>query len=77
MYSLPILRASVRRKEVIDMIVKIGSKVKVNHPITCLNPDEYFEVVDMQFDPITNRCSVIGANTCWFGGTMIVEVLDE
>lgn len=57
--------------------INIGSVVKVNHPITCLNPTEYFEIVDMQYDLSLNRCAVRGKDTCWFGVTMIVDVKES
>ena len=59
------------------MIVKVGSIVKVKHPNTVLNPTEYFEVVDMRYSTISQSCSIIGNDTCWFGVTMIEDVKDE
>lgn len=53
--------------------IAIGSRVKVDHPITVLNPDEYFEVVDIKYDTGANKCWIRGENTCWFNANMILK----
>jgi hypothetical protein len=57
------------------MFVEVGSVVKVDHPQTCINPTEYFAVEKIRVDVTLNKCSVKGADTSWFGTSMIVDVL--
>lgn len=52
----------------------VGKIVKVSHPITCLNPDEYFEVVELQYDQYADKVWIRGDNTCWFNIDMIMEI---
>ena len=49
-----------------------GTVVKSSHPITCLNPHETFEVVDVIFDG--GAIYVRGDKTCWFHINMISPV---
>ena len=42
----------------------LGKMVKANHPITCLNPDEWFEVINAREDE--GAVYVIGRKTFWF-----------
>lgn len=48
-----------------ELVPLIGTTVKADHPITCLNPDEYFDVHEIQIG--STGVSVRGKNTCWFG----------
>ena len=51
----------------------IGKRAKAYHPITCLNPTEFFEIrfVKIENDKVFCR----GENTCWFGENMLtVEI---
>lgn len=52
------------------MVPSIGMRLKSNHPITCLNPDEWFEVSEVRAEP-DGDFSVRGENTCWFGISML------
>ncbi len=61
--------------------INVGSIVKVSHPITVLNPDEYFEIkfMEVKFQRMTNntmrtRAWIRGDNTMWFAADMIVDV---
>lgn len=47
------------------LVPKIGTKVKANHPITCINPEEYFAVHEIQ--AFGGNITVRGEDTCWFG----------
>jgi hypothetical protein len=57
----------------------IGKFVKVDHPITCMNPTEYFEIkyVEAKGTPMDIRVSVRGENTMWFGTGLILDWSDE
>ena len=44
----------------------LGAKVRAGHPITVLNPEEWFVVKRAARDSITGVIRVIGENTCWF-----------
>ncbi len=57
--------------------VTIGSMVKVDHPITCVNPTEYFTVFEMRYDLERQKLAVRGEDTCWFGSSMIVDVKEK
>jgi hypothetical protein len=46
-----------------------GAVVSSSHPQTCLNPDKYFEVVDVQFDH--GKFFARGENTCLFNIDML------
>lgn len=60
-----------------QMNVKVGSKVKVSHPITVLNPDEYFTITQIEFENYPKKIWICGENTCWFNSDMIVDIKDE
>lgn len=47
-----------------DAKVLIGRTVKANHPITVLNPEEWFKIIDVNVTD--GKVWVIGENTCWF-----------
>lgn len=51
----------------------VGDVVKVNHPITCLNPEEYFKVVATRHKP-DEEFAFRGERTCWFGLSTLLEV---
>lgn len=55
------------------MIIKVGSRVTVDHPITCINPEKYFTVAEIQYDVIHRKTQIRGENTCWFGVSMIID----
>lgn len=57
-------------------LIKVGSVVKVNHPATVFNPTEYFEVIDIQYNTISQTASIRGKDTCWFGVGMILDVME-
>lgn len=59
------------------MRIKVGSIVKVDHPITCLNPDEYFAIAQIEFQSNPKKVWICGENTCWFNSDMIVDVKDD
>ena len=42
----------------------VGKMARADHPITCLNPDEWFEVKAAR--QLDGRLAIIGENTCWF-----------
>jgi len=46
----------------------IGKSAKADHPITCLNPTEYFTIIDICIDKTLKgyKVSVRGDDTCWF-----------
>lgn len=46
-----------------------GIFARADHPRTVLNPDEYFEVIDIQVQH--GKMYVRGKNTCWFTSTSI------
>lgn len=48
------------------MEIEVGTRVKANHPITVLNPEETFLVKYMKFEQGRNVCFVRGDLTCWF-----------
>lgn len=48
-----------------QLVPKIGTTVKAKHPITCINPEEYFAVDEIQ--AFGGNITVRGENTCWFG----------
>ena len=47
----------------------MGQEVKADHPITCLNPDGTFKIVDAQIDG--GKLYVRGDDTMWFSSEMI------
>jgi hypothetical protein len=51
------------------LVLEIGTMVKADHPITCLNPTEYFEVTEVEVTSTGARAR--GKNTCWFGTSML------
>jgi hypothetical protein len=53
----------------------MGKWVKVDHPQTCLNPDEYFQVKEVRIDgcPMEPKIYIRGENTCWFNSKTIVD----
>lgn len=61
-------------KNSIDNIF-MGAMIKVDHPTTCLNPDEYFKViaVNIEGNPMSPKIYVRGENTCWFSTTLILD----
>ena len=58
-------------------IITIGSIVKVDHPQTVLNPDEYFRVEYMEYEPSLGKTRIRGENTCWFNVNMILDVKEK
>jgi hypothetical protein len=56
--------------------VQVGSFVKVSHPATVLNPQEYFAITHMKYDSTHDKCWIIGEHTCWFNANMIVDVME-
>jgi hypothetical protein len=57
--------------------ISIGSIVKIDHPTTVLNPDEYFTITQMRYDTGCNKCWIAGENTCWFNTNMIVDIKEN
>lgn len=55
-------------------LIEVGTRVKVDHPITCLNPDEYFIVLELRYDPTLKKVSIRGEKTCWFNVNMVVDI---
>jgi hypothetical protein len=53
-------------------VPRIGTRVRAQHPQTCLNPEPTFEVVEVQADTTGSGFAVRGENTCWFGVSMIL-----
>ena len=53
--------------------------VSVDHPKTCLNPDEYFQIkyVKVEGCPMDFKISIRGEKTCWFSSKSIVDWSDE
>lgn len=53
----------------------IGKKVKVDHPITVLNPDEFFEIkyVRIEGSVLEPRIYVRGETTMWFSSKLIID----
>lgn len=49
-----------------------GKLVTVDHPITVLNPDKVFEIVEARID--NNHIAIRGENTCWFGESLVTFV---
>lgn len=47
----------------------IGTMVKSSHPQTVFNPDEYFEVKELEIN--SNGAYARGENTCWFNVNML------
>lgn len=53
-----------------------GTRVRSSHPITALNPDDIFEVLEVKIDG--NGSAVVrGEKTCWFGVKMLSPVADD
>lgn len=52
---------------------RVGDVVRVDHPQTCLNPEEYFKVVAVRQHPGSGY-SFRGERTCWFGLSALLEV---
>ena len=59
------------------MQVSIGDNVKVDHPTTCLNPAEWFTIIDIKFDTFPVKVWVRGKDTCWFNSNMVLGVNHE
>lgn len=55
-----------------EMVPKVGARVKADHPVTCLNPEETFIVTELSFD--NGRFFARGAQTCWFSTRMLSPV---
>ena len=57
----------------------IGNWVKVDHPITCLNPTEFFQITKVKISgsPMSPKICVRGENTMWFGIGLIVDWYDR
>lgn len=62
----------------------IGTRVRASHPITCINPDETFEVfaIKTQYGLLPDQSYgstffIRGEKTCWFNIMMISEVCDD
>lgn len=52
-----------------------GKLAAVNHPITPLNPSEYFTIVDVKIEE-NGKIFVRGEHTMWFGESMVkIDVL--
>lgn len=47
----------------------IGQEVKADHPVTCLNPNEAFKIVDVKIEG--DKLYVRGEETMWFSSGMI------
>jgi len=47
----------------------IGKTAKADHPITCLNPNETFTIIEVRTE--ADHISVRGENTCWFGQNLV------
>lgn len=63
-----------------DVIEILLSKwVKVDHPITCSNPSEYFEIkqVKCEGNPMNIKIYVRGEDTMWFNTNLILDWSDE
>lgn len=56
----------------------IGKLASANHPLTCLNPEETFEIVDVKIENSEHhnfgKISVRGEETCWFTGGFKIYV---
>jgi hypothetical protein len=60
----------------LDNLVKsiVGRRAKAQHPITVVNPDEFFTISDVKIE--NYKIYVRGENTIWFGEGM-VELCDN
>lgn len=56
--------------------VFLGKMVKVNHPITCLNPDEFFKIeyVEIEGSIEEPKIYIRGNKTMWFNSKLIIDV---
>lgn len=52
-----------------------GTRVRSSHPITTMNPDDIFEVVEVKIDG-NGKAIARGEKTCWFGVAMLSPVAD-
>lgn len=59
-----------------SLVPNVGTKVKTEHPITPLNPSEYFEVTQREISQ-SGRIAVRGKDTMWFGVGMLVHPNEE
>ena len=66
-------KMSDHEQALFDKLLK-GKQLKADHPVTCLNPDEWFTPVRVRISD-ARRIFVIGARTCWFSMRMC-EVRD-
>lgn len=59
------------------MRFEIGTRVKVDHPITCGNPTEWFNISSIKFEHHHAKNEwkvwVRGTSTMWFNADMILE----
>jgi len=57
----------------------VGKIAKADHPITCINPEEYFEIVEAKLDTYSGEVKlyVKGENTCWFNSNMATLIADS
>lgn len=64
-------------KPTIDNLMNllIGKRAKANHPITCLNPEEYFIIYEVKLENDDGRIFCRGENTCWFSANMLEVIL--
>lgn len=59
------------------MKLEVGDMVKVDHPITVLNPTEWFKVTQISITIPDRRVSIRGDETCWFGLNMVIGVRNK
>jgi len=55
-----------------QLVPKVGTMVKANHPITCLNPEEWFAVAEIEHRH--GKFYVRGENTCWFSVSSLLHM---
>jgi hypothetical protein len=53
----------------------IGKRAKADHPMTVINPEEYFIIIEAKIED--NKILVRGDKTAWFSGEMIEIDLDN
>lgn len=58
-----------------------GKYFKADHPITCMNPNEWNKIVDVRVEWCVNKnrihVLVRGEDTMWFSDTCVLCILDE
>jgi len=58
----------------------VGKLAKVNHPITIINPKEYFRIYEVRIEDdieMDHRIYIRGKNTAWFGQESILIIKSE